>query len=108
MTWERQAAKGEPVPDGLPLEERLAYLALRNLHKAFRAGAVTKEEATEEKTEIFSTCHQIREARVAWGMIADRHAVMWKKIEGPASEFFKTKDPAKAEEALLILYGLEG
>ena len=107
MTWERQAARGEPVPDGLPLEEQMAYLALRNLHRAFHAKAVKKEEAAQEKTRIFALCRQIAEARASWGAIANKHAVMWKRIEAPASEFFKTKDVSKAEETLLILYGLE-
>lgn len=104
--WERAAARGDPPPFGIPPEEQLAFLAMRSLYRLFAAGKITKDEATAEKNEAIRICRRVADQREAWRKAADERSAMWRALEAPASDFFKTKDPEKAEEALKIVYGL--
>lgn len=49
---ERLAAKSEPLPNNLTLPEQWLYLSLRVLYREFKTGAITREQATKEKTSI--------------------------------------------------------
>lgn len=95
------------MPSGLELEEQLAFIALKYVYTAFRSGKITEARGREEKGRILRICDQIRSARNFWGKYVDYHAAVFNALEAPADEFFLTGDPAAAEKALRILYGLE-
>lgn len=49
---EHAAARGDPLPDGFTLVEQWLYLSLRILHREFRSGVITREQAAMEKNAI--------------------------------------------------------
>lgn len=59
--WETAAVRGEPVPDGLGLIDRLAYFSMKGVYAQYRAGQLTKEEAQREKAEIKALCGESTE-----------------------------------------------
>ena len=50
--FEREAANGEPMPDGLSLPDQLAYQFLINLYDRLRRGVITRDQAAEEKGKM--------------------------------------------------------
>lgn len=42
-------ARNSPMPDNMGLAEMMLFAAARNIHKAYRDGAITAEQAKEEK-----------------------------------------------------------
>ena len=59
--WEPAAMRGEPVPDGLGLIDRLAYFSMRGIYAQHWAGRLTKEDAQREKAEISKLCKESAE-----------------------------------------------
>ena len=52
FTWERAAAMGEAMPTCMPTPEQNAFQAIAYLYARFRAKAIGKEQAAEEKARI--------------------------------------------------------
>ena len=50
--FERAAMNGEPMPNGLALEDQMAYQALVYLYARYRAGAIGREDGSREKRQI--------------------------------------------------------
>lgn len=59
--WEPAAMRGEPVPKGLGLIERLAYYSMRGIYAQYQSKRLTKEEAKNEKAEIQRLCRESTE-----------------------------------------------
>ena len=49
---EIHAMHNEPLPNGLELPEQLLFMAFRWLHQGVRIGALTREQAHTEKTQL--------------------------------------------------------
>lgn len=47
--FEREAANGEPMPDGLDLPDQFAFQFLANMYARIRNGSLTKDQAVKEK-----------------------------------------------------------
>ena len=50
--FEREAANGAPMPDGLSLVDQCAFYFLRAMYQGLRTGVKTREQAAEEKGKM--------------------------------------------------------
>ena len=50
--FEREAANGEPMPDGLDLPDQFAFQFLANMYARIRNGSLTREQAAIEKGKM--------------------------------------------------------
>lgn len=50
--WERDAMRGDAMPEGLPLYDQAAYQAMRYLYALYRRGEIPREDAATEKGRI--------------------------------------------------------
>lgn len=50
--FERQAMRGEPLPKTLDIADSCLYMALKNLYAMYRAGLITRKDATAEKQRL--------------------------------------------------------
>lgn len=50
--FEREAERGEPMPDGLDLPDQCAFRFLTGMYRDLRAGTLTREQAVEEKGKM--------------------------------------------------------
>ena len=50
--FERQAMKGEPIPQGLDIADSCLYIALKNLYAMYRRELISRKDATEEKRRL--------------------------------------------------------
>lgn len=47
--FEREAARGEPMPDGLSLPNQMAYQTLCAIYARIRLGTISRQQAEKEK-----------------------------------------------------------
>lgn len=59
--WESAAKRGEPVPKGLGLIDRLAYYSMRGIYAQYQSERLTREEAQKQKAEIQRLCRESME-----------------------------------------------
>lgn len=52
FSFERQAMRGEPLPQGLDIADSCLYVALKNLYAMYRNKLISREDATEEKRRL--------------------------------------------------------
>lgn len=53
--WEREAMRGEGLPDGLDLSDQMAYTSLRHTYFLYQQKAISRDQAAAEKQKIRST-----------------------------------------------------
>lgn len=89
--WEEVAQRGGTMPEGLHLEDQLAFQAMRHLYSSFRHKAVTKEQAGREKRAIYSQWRSEKEKRVFSDRLTAHHVKMWKYTEQYRSAYLKNR-----------------
>ena len=52
FAFERDAAMGDPIPDGLNLTDIGAYVVLRSIYRDHKSGELSLSEAKEEKRKL--------------------------------------------------------
>ena len=52
FSFERQAMRGEPLPQGLDIADSCLYVALKNLYAMYRNKMISRKDATEEKQRL--------------------------------------------------------
>lgn len=50
--WEREAMRGEEMPDGLSFPDQMAYTTLRNVYQAYYNKIISREVAAAEKGRL--------------------------------------------------------
>ena len=103
--FEREAMRGDPMPDGLRLYEQSAYQALRHLYAMYHRKAISREDAAREKNQI-----RFQYDRAKADFETNRknnlaHAKMWKEIEGAANRFGRERTLENAEAFVRAVYG---
>lgn len=104
--WEREAIQGAEMPDGLCLEEQLAYMALRHLSAAFRLKMVDQATATREKQKIFGECRQRLEYREFSRKLDAYHVELINSTEGARSDCLKNPTPENFRRLVLVMDGI--
>ncbi len=104
--YEREAARGDPMPDGLSLVDQLGYQAIRHLYANYRKGAVGREQAANEKAAILAQMREAKEAEILQKRITENHAKMWKNIEAAAKRFADERTVDAAEGFFKAVYGV--
>ena len=52
FSFERQAMRGEPLPQELDIADSCLYISLKNLYAMYRNKLISREDATEEKRRL--------------------------------------------------------
>jgi hypothetical protein len=106
LPYERAALNGEPMPDGLTLEDQLCFQALALLYRRYRAGSVSKNVGAEEAWKIRSSC-QVRKEALAFERKCNSHSVrLWKAVEGAANAYQKERTLENADRMIEAIYGV--
>lgn len=105
--YEREAARGDPAPDGLSLTEQTAYQAVRSLYAAYRARQITQGDAAKEKAKILQSLNREREMEELRGKQQKRTAEMWKAMEDAASRYGTDRTLENADRLIEVIYGVK-
>ena len=101
LHFERAAMRNEPMPDGLKLSEQKCFLALRLLYQHFKAGYISREQASLEKVKII---HQF-ESEASDDEYVEKTKRLWQRIESAGNTYAKNKTPENAEQFYRVVYG---
>lgn len=72
--WERAAAEGKSVPDGLTLPEKYLFISFRSLYHQYNEGLLTKEQARKEKSLLIKDFNRFEQREKAM----DRSMKAWR------------------------------
>ena len=101
FSWERQAQRGEEMPENISFSDKIIYLELRNLYAAVRNKVITRETAVKEKKLLMEDHRQYvfqEEMREEWVEVI-------KATEQSRSEFRKNPTIENAEKLVEIIEG---
>ena len=105
--WEREAMRGEPMQEGLPLHDQMAYTTLRNIYTAYREKHLTREQAASEKRKLRWEFDKAKRAE-EFGRKLIQHHVNQIMATAPAiCAVRKNPQPENALRLCNILDGLE-
>lgn len=52
LPYEKQAMRGDPMPDGLDYPDQVMFLSLSLLYARYRLKQITRDQASKEKTKL--------------------------------------------------------
>lgn len=106
FTWERSAMNGDEMPEGLPLEEQLAWQTVAHLYGRFRLKLITRETGHTEKGKIRYALDLRKREADADRKLARWHADLMKAAEGAANTYAKNRTLENADRLYQVLYGM--
>lgn len=102
--WERDAMRGDAMPEGLPLYDQAAYQAMRYLYALYRRGEIPREDAAAEKGRIRGEYETRKKQFQAVREGQTERAQFWKTIEAAANRFGRERTLENAEAFLEAVY----
>ena len=104
--FEREAERGDPMPDNLSLPDQLAYQFLANLYDRVRRGTITREQAIKEKGQM-TYQRNIQESTLkTYRDMSERWTFLWKQTEGARTRYMLRRTLNAADELCASLDGL--
>lgn len=105
FSFEKDAEQGLPMPDNLDLPDQMAYRILVGLYRDIRTGAITREQAVEEKGEM-TYQHSVAKNILSSSSImskwwADTH----KRVEAAQNAYHKERTLENADRLSAALDG---
>ena len=91
--YEREAARGDPMPDGLSLAEQQTYQAIRYLYAVYRAKRITQAQAAQEKEALMEKSYA-------------KQTAMWKDLEAAANRYGTDRTLENADKLIEAIYGV--
>lgn len=98
--FERQAMRGEPMPEGLSGADEILYQGLALLYARYQMGGISKENAHAEKLRLIRFHDSIRSDCALW----EKHRTMWKELEGAHAAYRQHQTTQAADRCFEILY----
>lgn len=101
LPYEKQAMRGDPMPDGLTFPDQCMFQALAALYVRYRMGTVTREQAATEKKSLLDN---YRVYQFNWEM-GERLVEVIKKTETARSLYRKDRTLNNADNLLASIDG---
>lgn len=105
--YEKPAARGDPMPDGLSLAEQQTYQAIRYLYAVYRAKRITQEQAAKEKATILRKLRIAQEKEALMDKAHQRAIKMWKDLETATNRYGKERTLENADKLIEAIYGVK-
>lgn len=102
LPYEKQAMRGDPMPDSLNYPDQLLYQALALLYARYRMGVVTREQAATEKKSLLDN---YRVYQYQWDM-GDRWVEVIKKTDLAQCEYRKNRTLENADALVKCIDGI--
>lgn len=105
--WEREAARGDPMPENLKLHDQAAYVALRSLYYDYREKRIARDAASQEKRNILFEWRKAGKESEYVRKMAFHYARLCKDTEMAKTSVIKNPTPENALKLARVLDGLE-
>lgn len=103
--YEREAERGEQMPDGLPLPDQLAFRFLRSMYRDMRNGISSRERAVLEKGQMTHSYNKAKEEMDNWSKMGQYWAEKYKAVESAQSAYLKNRTLENADRLSAALDG---
>lgn len=103
--FEREAANGEPMPDGLSLVDQCAFYFLQIMYQGLRTGAKTREQAAEEKGRMTYQYDKEKRTMEHWSKMGSYWAEKYSRVEAAQSAYRKNRTLENADALSAALDG---
>lgn len=100
--YEKQAQRGDEMPNGLDYPDQLLYQALAILYSRYYSGFITRDQASAEKKKLFAN-YKIYQYQ--WEM-GDRWSNVIKATELARAEYRKNKTIENADKLVMCIDGV--
>jgi rubrerythrin len=107
FAWEKQAASGEPMPDGFPLSEQKAYQSIACLYVRFKAGAINQDGAVREKHQIEMQLKKEISDETYRDNLAYHQARVNRMTEAAKTQYRKAPTEEHGKKLLEVLDGID-
>ena len=105
--YEREAARGDPMPDGLSLAEQQTYQAIRYLYAVYRAKRITQAQAAQEKAKVLQELRMMQEKEALMEKSYAKQTEMWKDVESAANRYGTERTLENADKLIEAIYGVK-
>ena len=105
--YEREAARGDPMPDGMSLAEQQTYQAIRYLYAVYRGKRITQAQAAQEKATILRKLRAAQEKEALQQKAYNRSIAMWKDLETAANRYGTDRTLENADKLIETIYGVK-
>lgn len=103
--YEREAARGDPMPDGLSLAAQQTYQAIRYLYAVYRAKRITQAQAAQEKAKVLRELRMMQEKEALMEKSYAKQTAMWKDLEAAANRYGTERTLENADKLIEAIYG---
>lgn len=108
LEFERTAMNGDPMPEGLPLEDQAMFQALSLLYARYRRGEITRDMASGEKGKLLFEYDRRKRMAKAAADLAGWHTRVRSEVEGAQCRYRKERTPEAADALSDALDGRMG
>ena len=105
--YEREAARDDPMPDGLSLAEQQTFQAIRYLYAVYRAKRITQAQAAQEKAKVLRELRMMQEKEALMEKSYAKQTAMWKDVEAAANRYSLDKTIENADKLIESIYGVK-
>lgn len=103
--YEKEAANGDPIPDGLSLVDQCAFRFLRSMYRDIRTGVQTREQAIEEKGCMTYQYDKEKRSMEHWSKMGSYWAEKYSRVEAALSAYRKNRTLENADALCAALDG---
>lgn len=103
--FEREAANGEPMPDGLSLVDQCAFYFLQTMYQGLRTGVKTREQAAEEKGRMTYQYDKEKRTMEHWQRMGDHWSEIILQTEAAQNAYRKSRTLENADRLSAALDG---
>lgn len=102
--WEKKAMRGDEMPAGLGLEDQMAYQALRNMHRQYSAGRLSREAAAREKRLLLAEYRKRMDQAKFEARLIRSSSDLWKGIETAVYRYRENPSLEAADRIIDAVY----
>lgn len=104
LEYEKEAYRGDPVPDGLGVLDTFGFIALRSLYAQLRKGEITRSQAEQDKGKLCYVLDKEKRVAAADRQLAEQSTKMYRNIEGAANAYGRERTVENADRLYEAIY----
>lgn len=105
--FEREAMRGDMLPDGLSLHDQMAYVCLRTLYHDYHEKRLDRDAASAEKRKILGAWRMAKGSAEFEDKLTSYYAQLHIRTERAMAEVRKDPTPEKAIKLCDVIGGME-
>ena len=105
--WEREAMRGEEMPEGLSFPDQMAYTTLRNVYQAYYNKIISRDVAAAEKGRLKYQYERAVRQMNFYRKLCDHHVRVIKATEVAKSTFRKAPSIEAGLRLCQVLDGIQ-